>query len=422
MNAWKRMWILVPLLAVGCMSATQYFGTRANRLILTNDAYMRRNAKYYAPHVAQQYTRFLGSMRPHPSLDGIRIQILMKRAESFRAMNREDLAGNDLSEAARIRATSPFFAGAAAVPPGAAAAPLPTPPPVPSPDPGAPPGETVVPVPTPAPSAGPPWARRPGGPAPGAPGFRGLQPEGRPRITLNPAVAVHSLTRGQVRSDSRSHGDFTYDLAGDLGLGRTTGAPRLSLDIQPPRGKANLSLEFWTSAFNGEVEAPAGTAYDGWTAVTGENLRTRLTCSSFGAFLSFAPSARLSGKVDLEIGLKTFYVETRLHGEFSGRQTDALPIPLGVLGVSLKQPAGPRVTLGAKLRAGVLVWSNSAYSVTSTNFEAEGSATILVNDRLDLRLALNFEHVGFKETKSGDRRKVAALGFGGGYAQARFKF
>ncbi|GEM_PF-2634849 len=391
--------VLLSLLALagGCVSAGQYFGKRANRLVAWGDRVLQRDARY-APRVVREYSGFLAKLPSHPSLDGIRVRMYEKRAEAYRAMNRGDLAERDRKAAAEVRARSPFFTGRrkpARAGEGAETA--------------APPREDA---------AGPAREREPG-----AVPWKSPEPvKKRPTSHLDVALGVAYLNRRALRSDSRAHPDVALDLEDDLDLGLTTGFPEITLRLQPRDGKALFGVDLWTAAFTGETTASAPIHYDGWSAQTGEQVRTRFTYTSVAAFLGFIPSAKLLGKVDIELGLKHVYVQTRLHGSTSGRHVDALHVPLLFPGVRVHHRIGNRFSLEGRLRIGAMLWSASSFTAGAFCFDAGLGARFKLNEKVSLGVGAELEYLTFTESKSGDRSKRANLGHGGGYLEAAFKF
>jgi hypothetical protein len=244
----------------------------------------------------------------------------------------------------------------------------------------------------------------------------------RTKIRFDLGLGAAYLTRRALRSDSRSHADFNWDLCDDLDVGLTTGYPRISLETRGRSSKSYFAADFWTGAFNGETEPATGFQYDGWSSLPLENLRTRFRFTAMCAWVGFAPSARLSGKVNIELGVKHVYMETNFHGALSGRHTDALHAPLLYPGLRVQHAVGRRVLLEGTLRAGGFLWSSEGFSVFILGFETDLEARFKMSDRLSLGGGFRFEHLSFREEKSGDRMKEAGIGFSGAFAEAVFSF
>jgi hypothetical protein len=394
--------LLLPLLSIGCVSASKYFGKRAGRITAWGDAHMQRNPTHYAPYVVREYTRFLKGLPSHPSLDGIRAQIHQRRAQAYRAMDQADLARGDEAMVSQIRARSPYFRGTVAPPPG---------------------GETAQALKSAVEGRGDPFARPPGSGAPGTSAYP-VPPSGRPRpkVSLVVGLGATYLTRRLIRSDSRSHAEETWDLKDDLGVSSTAALPKLSMRIRPQKGKVDIGAGFWTASFNGDELMTQDFYYDGWFSAAGENLRTQTRYASINLFLGLYPSAKLRGKMDFELGLKHVYVETRVHAATAGRHVDATHVPMIYPGLRLHQEVGKRTELGGVLRLGGMFWTSSGFNLFAFSFETELYCKVKINDRLSLRGGAHFEHLSFSESKSGDREKKLGMGFGGGFVEGAFSF
>ena len=342
--------------------------------------------------MAAEYTQFLAGMPAHPSLDGIRAQLLRKRAAAYRLASREDLARKDETAVASIVAHSPYFLEG----PGPRAGGAPA-------------------------AGGPGVAEGPASPeGPGIPAPAPLRPA--PRLHIGLGVGLFQLSQRQVRSDSRSYPNDTVDLEDDLGMGLETGIPELSLSVRGAKSKVSLCLDNWMAKFTGETLLGEPLFYDGQAYATGESVRSRLFISSTTIYLSTVPSANLRGKVALDLGIKHVYIDLRTSGSVSGTHADAMHVPMVYPGLELSQNVGHRISVGGALRAGGILWPASDFTMLALGIEARFQARLQVNDRLDLTAGAHFEYLAFMEEKSGGRRKEASLGIAGGFAEAALHF
>jgi hypothetical protein len=390
MNLKRTLFLAVVALAGGCVSATQHFGSRAQKLEAWGDSILAKDARF-ASRVAAEYSVFLRGIPTHPSLDGIRARLLHKRAAAYRLMKREDLARKDEAAVQSLESASPYYREAPAARPEA------------EPGPGVAEGLEAAP--------GPESLESPA-----------AQARPAPRLTLDIGAGIVQLTQRELRSDSLSHPPQTVDLRDDLETNLTTGIPELSLRLRGRKSNVSIGVDNWVGKFSGETILSEPLHYDGETYAAGESVRSRLLVSSTYLYFRMVPSAAMMGKIDFDIGVKHVYFDLRTSGSVSGTHVDAVHVPMLYPGLRVAHNIGAKMTVGGTLRAGGILWTSNSYSVLALGIETRLEARIRLTDRFEVQGGVHLEHMTFLEDKSENRRKEASLGVAGGFAEACFKF
>jgi hypothetical protein len=228
-------------------------------------------------------------------------------------------------------------------------------------------------------------------------------------------AAMLAQGRHKMRSDSLSHQRMTLDLSQDLQMESTVYFPTITACFLPKRATASFGQDFWVVNFRGQTEVTRDLYYDGWSCNVGETLRSRITLMQWTAYLGAIPWDLGDGsRLSLELGFKHVYINNRLLASSSGRFTETINLPLGLIGLRLTHDLGERVGFDIGVRGLGLFWSASSYHVLGWGYEAGLTLIFRVYSWLDIRTGLLLQDIASHEMKSNDRQQTFALNLGGG--------
>ena len=380
MNPRLLLIVLVLLFAgAGCMSMRRRFEIHAGRIERACD-HLLASKKGRAPEAVADYSRFLARIPAHPSLDGVRVRILRRRAEALRLAGVEEKAKADEVAAEEIIARSPYFERH--------------------------PDERASPPPFGGPQR-PRYGRH----------YYGLG------IEIRPSLFLGSLPLNRMRSDSRSHPAQTVSGPDDLGGSWFGISMELAL-LARPEGRVCWGIEGRLSDFLEDRRPREDIHFDGHTFPAGERLRMNVSLIETTIFGRFFPGRKEQEwlGVDLGVNFLLFRVDMETCDPDHHRRDEAV-VPLVFPGLWVERPlAWERLFLRGSLRLGGFYLPGRAAEVSAFGLEGELSLALYLTSMWSLNVGTRFEYTWFHEEKSGGRIKSFEFLAAGGCLEMLMRF
>lgn len=372
------LWILPALLL--CMGGCLSYRARASKLADVQcrrvDELLRKDGTSRAADALRITTRFLQNLPPHPSLDGVRARMLVKRAEVHVARGDREAARADLEAARNLGLPRPDGVPVRVPDATELAARMRC-------------GSVPVPVPS-------------------------TERFDSPRAPESP-VEVSELLFGwgvmplslEIERDTSRVPGSTIDAIADLGLGDPVALAGFASFLRlSDRFAVGLSIR--GGAFSGEAFLSEELSYDGAVFPAGERVRTRLRCLEGEVSVRPFRAKFRATEFSAEIGVRYLNLDLRIHGETMWKE-DRIDAFFPVLGFSLRH-ALPTRSLSFLLEGKICGWVWDADDFGVETYLAEGTAGLLYEVSSNLSVFFGFRGEVFRYALSRDGQDKEAAG------------